>query len=100
MNFKKWGAIQRWRIQLGYSTIGVFGIGIVIAKSLQDLLHNAGFDVPFIPLYCLGVVALWVGGYIWDKMGYYSLETEYASERNTYFEKHMKGKNIAPQLVK
>ena len=92
MNFKRFISVNRWRTAIGYNTIGIFGIGIVVAKTMQDLLIKININIPFFLLFILGVAALWITGYLYVKIGMYSVETEYMTEQNTYFEKHLRGK--------
>ena len=86
----KWLAIQRWRINSGYGVVGMFGIGLVIAESVQNLLKSVNIGVPMYYLYPAGVLILWIAGYIYDRSGLFSAEQEFTSERNTYFEKYMR----------
>jgi Sec-independent protein secretion pathway component TatC len=86
----RWLAIQRIRINNGYSVLGIFGIGIVIVESVQKLLLSMSIAIPMYYLYPIGVICLWITGFIYDKCGLFSAEQEYISERNTYFQRYMK----------
>lgn len=95
----KTGAIFKWRIQLGYAAIGIFGMGLVIAKTVQDVIKPF-IEIPMYILFPLGVIGLWVAGFLYDKMGLYSNEMEYSSSRNTYYEKYLRGKFPKDEEVK
>lgn len=77
-------AIIKWHISLGYGTLGIFGIGLVIAKTMQDILYSINIGVPMIYLYPAGVLILWATGYIYDRSGMYSAEGTYGCERNEF----------------
>lgn len=90
---KNFLVVNRWRITLGYSYVGMLGIGLVVAKTIQDILITNNISVSLLILVPFGVFILWLIGYLADILGYYSTEVDYISKRNPYFEKHLKGKN-------
>lgn len=92
MTKRKFISVNRWRMQLGYNTIGILGIGLVVAKTMQEILINIEVQISIIYLFVFGVVTLWGVGYLWDRLGFYSDEVDYVSERNPYFEQHIRGK--------
>lgn len=89
VSLKKFLAVNRWRVQLGYATIGVFGMGMVIAKTIQDIIKPY-YYMPMWMLFPLGCVALWLGGFLYDKLGFYSNEMDYASKRNPFYTENFK----------
>lgn len=84
-------AIAKWHICLGYGVVGVLGMGLVIAKTVKDVLDAAGIVTHMRYLYPLGIFGLWLAGFLYDKLGFYSRESSYGCERNAYYEKHVKG---------
>ena len=80
------------RLQVGYNTIGVFGMGIVIVKTVQEILLGVKIDIDFPILYVLAIFGIWLGGYVWVRSGFLGEEQRYNSENNPYFREHMEGK--------
>jgi hypothetical protein len=82
---KKALSLARWRIAIGYSVIGVPGMGLVIAKTIQDILNGINLHIPIYILFPAGVVTLFVAGYIWDVFGFYQIEAAHGFERAKFF---------------
>lgn len=94
MNIKKLLAEQRYRVFIGYNTVGPFGIGLVIAKTVQDIIRastTGHYEIPMWILYPLGVGMLWLGGYVYQTTGMYGEEQEFNSQNNPYFKRHLEG---------
>jgi hypothetical protein len=79
--------IVKWQVGLGYGVLGMFGMGLVIAKTVQDILLSINIGIPMVYLYPAGVLTLWFVGFIYDRGGLYSIESSYGLERNEYMER-------------
>jgi hypothetical protein len=79
--------IVKWQIGLGYGVLGMFGMGLVIAKTVQDIFLSINIGIPMVMLYPAGVLTLWLVGFIYDRGGWYSIESSYGFERNEYMER-------------
>ena len=86
MDIKRLIAKTKWRTATGYNWISFLGISLVIVQAVQKYI-----EVPIYIIYPVTMVGLYILGTILDKYGLVSKELEYASERNTYFQKYMKG---------
>jgi len=84
MNLKRFLAINKWRINFGYTWIGTIGIGLVVCKTIQDISKQY-IILPIWILFPLCVFTLWLVGYIVDKNKMYSEEMKYSTERNDFF---------------
>ena len=71
-------------INRGYSYVGVLGIGIVIAHSVQEILRNASINMPIYILYPAGIIILIVIGWFDTRYGFHTKELEYATSENKY----------------
>jgi hypothetical protein len=85
-NLKHWFVVNKWRMQLGYATVGLLGIAFLVADALQRRLLEIGISIPLIFYGIFGVIALWLVGYGMEKSGMYSHESEYTTQLNPYFE--------------
>ena len=93
MGIKKFLAIFKWRIVLGNQYIGVLGMGLVIVKTLQDVLKSAQINIPIYVLFPLAIITLWYTGFLADKHNIYWQELNYASEKNPFFQKYLVKEN-------
>lgn len=87
MKIINWLVIAKWHVGLGYGVVGIFGMGLVIGKTVQDILFSVGIGVPLKVLYPLGIIGLWLIGYFYDRFGWYSIESSYGCERNEFMGK-------------
>lgn len=76
--------ISKWKNRINYfsSWISPFSSLLMIAYILQSKLIVIGVNISFVWLIFIGTIVLLVGGYLIDKLGFYSAENEYALEKN------------------
>lgn len=77
------------RLQRGYSYVGVLGIGLVVAESLQNILVNAGWPIPIYVLYPLGISFLMLVGVIDSHFGFFTKEMQISTSQNHYLISHL-----------
>lgn len=78
-------SLCRWHIAIGYSVLGVPGMGLVIAKTVKDVLITVNIDFPLRYLFPLGLAILYLAGYLWDKLGFYQIEASHGFARSNFF---------------
>lgn len=60
-------------------------MGLVIAKTIQDILHGLNIHIPIYILLPAGLFLLYLAGHLWDKLGLYQIEAAYGFERSKFF---------------
>jgi hypothetical protein len=78
----KFIAKNKFRFNRGYSYFVMFGIPFLVADALQQRLIPYGINLRIYYLVILAAVVLWITGYLEDKFGIMSAESEYSFNRN------------------
>jgi len=74
---------QRMRFSLGYGLLASFGIGLLVASKLQDIIKSFyGVAVPLKVLLPLGILILWLTGLLYHKLGFWAAELELSWSNN------------------
>ena len=76
--------IGEMRVKYAYATslFNMFGMPVVVMKTIQDLLKNMGINIHFLALFIFIVLGLIVAGYVLDKIGLYEAEVTFQGKRN------------------
>ena len=72
-------ARQKTKLERGYSYVGIPGMGIVIASTLQEHLFP---HIPLWFLYPIGMCIVWTVGYIDIRLGFLEAESEHKGLHN------------------
>jgi len=72
------------RVKYAYATsmFNMFGMPIVVMKTIQDLLRSMNINIHFLVLFGIIVIGLIVAGFILDEIGFYEAEITFQGERN------------------
>lgn len=82
MNLNKVFAVNRFRFKYAMNFFNMFGMPLLVAKAIQELMLDIGIDIPFILLFGVGLVAIIILGWIFDKMGFIREELSFQGRRN------------------
>lgn len=82
MNLRKILAVNKARFTRGYSWVGMLGMGLVISKTVQDIIKFY-FPLPIWIIFPAGVFLLWLIGYFDHKKGFLAEELNHNIENNT-----------------
>ena len=78
----------------GYGLIGCLGIGYLVACKLQEqLIAYYDFRVSLLVLFPVGVVSLWILGWLEYKFGFFQEEMDFSWKINPAYKELQKGKN-------
>jgi hypothetical protein len=82
-NFRKWIIEQKYTLQRGYSWANIPAMGIVVAGSIKGVLPGL-FDKfwKFAILVVIGIIGLWLIGWIDKKWHFLHAEQDYATVTN------------------
>jgi len=75
-------AKNKFRFNRGYSYFVMFGIPFLVADAVQQRLSPYGINIRIYYLVILAAIILWITGYLEDKVGVMSAESEYSFNRN------------------
>lgn len=84
-SFVAWVGKTKFRISRGYGYFSVLGIGFLVVDRLKEYKYFGQLHV--IWLFCLGMFAVWLLGYIDDKYHFYGAEAGYSWVRNPEYHK-------------
>jgi len=57
-------AIHKVFINRGWGIIGVFGMGLVVANTVQTVLNDHGVHISLFIIYPAGIIGIWILGII------------------------------------
>jgi len=80
--FLKFFAKNKFRFNRGYSYFALLGVPILVADVIQRRLIPYGIAIPMYGLIIMAGILVWLSGYVEDKMGVLSAESEYSFQRN------------------
>jgi len=79
---------QKLFFNRGYGLIGCLGMGYLVASKLQEQLSSYyGFSMSLYIMFPLGVIAVWLVGWIEYKLGFWQTESEFTWEINPAYKK-------------
>lgn len=80
--FLMWTAKNKFRFNRGYSYFALVGVPFLVADALQKRLQAYDIGIRIWWLVLLAAIIVWIAGYVEDKVGILSAESEYSFQRN------------------
>lgn len=82
----KWIAEQKLTFDIGWNWFAAPGLGLVIAKTAQDVLIRAGVSVALTWILPVMIFLVWGVGFVVIKSGMFRATQDMAASHNSYLE--------------